>query len=216
MADNPRRGTAEGLPMSSEDSFEDVMARLRGGDDSAADEIFHRFAGRLIGLARQKLDVRLRAKVDAEDVLQSVYRTFFRRHAEGEFVFDGWSGLWSLLTIITVRKCGRWRQHYKAAQRDVALEVPLGDRPDAPPPEAVASLAREPSPVEALVLAEVVEALLRGLPERDQAIVSLRLQGHAPADIAEQLGRPERTVFRVLDRVKRRLRRLRDEDEQPS
>ena len=27
-----------------------------------------------------------------------------------------------------------------------------------------------------------------------------------------QLGRPERTVFRVLDRVKKRLRRLCDED----
>jgi RNA polymerase sigma-70 factor (ECF subfamily) len=199
--------------MSSDDSFDDVMARLRDGDESAAGEIFQRFADRLIGLARQKLDVRLRAKVDAEDVLQSVYRTFFRRHAEGEFTFDGWNGLWSLLTVITVRKCGRWREYFDAAPRDVALEVPLGEREDAPPAGAVASLARQPSPVEAVVLAELVEALLRGLPQRDQTIVSLRLQGHSPGEIATLLGRPERTIFRVLDRVKRRLRRLRDEDE---
>jgi RNA polymerase sigma-70 factor (ECF subfamily) len=199
--------------MSSDDSFDDVMARLRAGDESAAAEIFRRFADRLIGLAQQKLDGRLRGKVDAEDILQSVYRTFFRRHAEGEYAFDGWNGLWSLLTVITVRKCGRWRHHFDTAGRDVTLEVPLGEREDAPPAGAVASLAREPSPVEAVVLAEVVEALLRGLPERDQAIVSLRLQDYAPAEIAARLGRPERTVYRVLDRVKRRLRRLRDEGE---
>jgi hypothetical protein len=30
-------------------------------------------------------------------VLQSVYRSFFLRHAEGEFAFTGWDGLWALL-----------------------------------------------------------------------------------------------------------------------
>ena len=55
------------------ESFDDVMGRLRAGEQSAAaTEIFHRFARRLIGLARTRLDDRVRGKVDAEDVLQSV------------------------------------------------------------------------------------------------------------------------------------------------
>src|SRR6185295_15765908 len=64
-------------------SFDDLMARLRTGDEAAAAEVFHRFTGRLIGLARRRLDHLVRPKVDAEDILQSVYRSFFRRSAGG-------------------------------------------------------------------------------------------------------------------------------------
>jgi DNA-directed RNA polymerase specialized sigma24 family protein len=49
------------------------------------------------------------------------------------------------------------------------------------------------------------------MEERDRIIVSLRLQGYSPAEIATELGRSQRTIHRVLDRVKRRLRRLSDQ-----
>jgi hypothetical protein len=67
-----------------------------------------RFASRLIALARAELDSRIRQKVDPEDVLQSVYKSFFRRHAEGEFDLDGWDRLWAVLATITINKCRRW------------------------------------------------------------------------------------------------------------
>jgi DNA-directed RNA polymerase specialized sigma24 family protein len=53
-------------------------------DEQAARENFDRFARRLIGLARTRLDRRIRQKIDPEDVVQSVFRSFFTRH--------GWSG----------------------------------------------------------------------------------------------------------------------------
>ena len=65
--------------MSLPDSFDDVITRLRDGDSEAATEIFHRFAARLIALARTRLDSRVRQKVDPEDVVQSVFRSFFIR-----------------------------------------------------------------------------------------------------------------------------------------
>ena len=68
-----------------DDSFTVFMGRLGAGDDESARQLFCRFASRLIGLARIHLDRRIRQKVDPEDVLQSVYRSFFRRQAEGEF-----------------------------------------------------------------------------------------------------------------------------------
>jgi len=66
--------------------------------------------------------------------------------------------------------------------------------------------ADDPSPEEAALLSELVEHLLRDLGEREGAILSLALQGHSAAEISEQLARPERTVYRVLERIKRRLR----------
>jgi RNA polymerase sigma-70 factor (ECF subfamily) len=50
-----------------------------------------------------------------------------------------------------------------------------------------------------------MELLLRELGERDGAILTLALQGHSAAEISDQLGRPRRTVYRVLERIKQRL-----------
>jgi RNA polymerase sigma-70 factor (ECF subfamily) len=193
--------------MPDEDSFTNIMTRLRGGDEDAAAEVFHRFAGRLVGLARRHLGARLLRKLDPEDVLDSVYRSFFRRNGDQEFTIDGWDGLWALLTVLTVRKCGRWREYFYSAARDVRREEApaAGDGATGLGPEL---LAGEPSPAEGVVLADLVESLLRGLKEADREIVALRLQGHSPGEIATQLCRPPRTVFRVLDRVKKRLRLL--------
>src|SRR5262245_50887646 len=93
--------------------FQACNAVLRNGDETAAAEIFERFTGRLIGLARSRLDQRLQGKVDPEDVLQSVYRSFFVRHRDGKFKLESWDNLWSLLAQITVRKCCRQIERFK-------------------------------------------------------------------------------------------------------
>ena len=194
--------------MSSTNSFVQLMTRLRAGDEPAAATVFQRFAERLIALARTRLDRRLRQKVDPEDILQSVYQSFFRRHRQGDFELADWDSLWSLLTVLTVRKCGRWAERFRAECRDVNREQS---------PAALAeALAREPTPGEAAALTDAVEHLLRQLEERDRAIVTLTLQGYPAAEIARQLDRPERTVFRVLERIKKRLRRLEASDAFPA
>jgi RNA polymerase sigma-70 factor (ECF subfamily) len=198
--------------MSSTNSFVQLMTRLRAGDQPAAAEVFHRFAERLIALARTRLDRRLRQKIDPEDILQSVYQSFFRRHLQGEFELANWDGLWSLLTVLTVRKCSRWTERFRAECRDVDRERSLAAPRESGGWEA---LAREPTPAKAAVLTDTVEHLLHHLEERDRAIVSLTLQGYSVPDVASQLGRPERTVFRILERVKKRLRRLEGSDDLP-
>jgi RNA polymerase sigma-70 factor (ECF subfamily) len=186
--------------VASADSFEDLMAGLRAGEPAARAAVFERFASRLVALAENHLDSRLRGKADPEDVLDSVYRTFFRRSAQGQFTFDGWGGLWRLLTVITLRKCARLRRHLGG---EVALDAGREELP-------AEYIAREPIPLEAAALAELTESLVRGMGPRDAPIVWLRLQGHTPREIAAQLDRPQRTVFRVLQRAKQRLQRLCD------
>lgn len=196
--------------MSTDDSFADLMGRLRTGDDAAAAAVFHRFTHRLIALARLRLNARLRQKVDPDDVLQSVWKSFFLRHAEGQFTLDGWDGLWSLLTVITVRKCGLWLERFRSAGRDVGREeAPPGGRDE--PGSGWEMLARDPSPSEVLLLSETVEKLLGGLEAWERQVVSLSLQGYSVAEIVEQTGRPQRSVYRALERVKITLRRWQGE-----
>ena len=62
--------------------------RLRAGDPRAAERLFACYAERLGHLARQNLSRKLAGRIDSEDVVQSVFRTFFRRNARGEFHID--------------------------------------------------------------------------------------------------------------------------------
>jgi RNA polymerase sigma-70 factor (ECF subfamily) len=188
------------------DSFDEVMARLRAGDHAAAEQVFRRFTHRLIALARAHLDSRVRQKVDPEDVLQSVYKSFFLRCEQGKLHLGGWDSLWAVLTVITTRKCGRWATKFYTGRRNVSAEVPTGDESG-----VVELFSEDPSPAEAAMLSELVEQLLRDLGERDGAILTLALQGYSGAEISEQLGRPVRTVYRVLDRIKRRLQAAQDQ-----
>jgi RNA polymerase sigma-70 factor (ECF subfamily) len=196
--------------MSLDDSFDALATRLRAGDADAATEIFQKFAHRLIGLARLHLDARLRQKVDPEDILQSVFRSFFRRQARREFDLQSWDSLWALLSVITLRKCGHQTEHYLALCRDVNREAkPAVAQGSSTSWEAI---AREPTPAEAAMLAETVQLLLEGLDDREREIVSLRLQDYSAEEISAMLRRPERTVYRVLERTRKRLQRLQTED----
>jgi RNA polymerase sigma-70 factor (ECF subfamily) len=145
--------------------------------------------------------------MDPEDVLQSVFRSFFVRQAEGQFNLGDWDDLWSLLVRITVRKCGRRVAAFCAERRDVRREV----RPDVSDPAAWRgweAMAQEPAPDEVVCLTDMVESLMRGLDPTQREILLLRLQGHTVPEISGKVGRTERTVHRVLSQVRERLKRL--------
>lgn len=188
--------------MSSPGSFHILLSQLRTGDDEAALRVFERFAGQLIDLARAHLADGLGRKIDPEDVLQSVFRSFFDRYRKGQFDLENWDSLWGILTVMTLRKCGRLNDYFHALRRDVRREVK----------EAASVLEqacdREPTPAEAVVLRDLLEQALDDLESRDRRIVALHLHGHHHAEIAAQLVCGERTVRRTLARFRKRLHRL--------
>jgi RNA polymerase sigma-70 factor (ECF subfamily) len=177
--------------------------------DSPAGADFERFTRRLIGLARAHLDVRLQHKIEPEDVVQSAYKSFFVRYGEGTLAAEGWDGLWGLLTTITLRKCADRVRFYRAEKRDAAREAsaPAGSENAEPWRDAV---ARDATPEQAVVLAETVEQLLSKLDADERPVVELSLQGYTTPEISERLGRAERSVRRLRERVRHQLERLKD------
>ena len=141
--------------MAASESFTEVMARLRAGDQAAAGEVFRRFVDRLVRLAKRQFNADMRRRIDPEDVVQSAFKSFFLRYGAGKLAVHDWGNLWGLLTIITLRKCCDHVQFHKADCRDLQREAaqPSSQEP-APWWEAV---ARDPMPEEAAVLAEIVE-----------------------------------------------------------
>lgn len=186
-------------------SVRDLLDRWRSGDQRAAEELHQRYARRLWALAEGQIGVRLGRRVGAEDIVQSVFRTFFRRTAKGELPVDQSGSLWHLLAKITINKIRRQREYHCAGKRDIKTEVYANEEVLAP--EIV---AHEPTPEEAAVLVEEWEALLVGLEKPEPDIVRLGFQGYSSSEIARQVGCSRWTVRRVLDRIGERLQQRLD------
>jgi DNA-directed RNA polymerase specialized sigma24 family protein len=191
--------------MPEELTFEELTRRLEAGDPDAAAEMFRLYAHRLRALADKQLDGRCRAMLSGSDVAQEVLNSFLRRQASDPFELDGPDALWGLLSEIAFRKCGKWNRHFAARKRGRPT-VSLSPAEDTDASWEVRGGA--PGPDEALVLAETVAELYRGMKDTERAVCELRLQGYQGREIAGLLKLTEETVSRKLARIRDRLQRL--------
>jgi RNA polymerase sigma-70 factor (ECF subfamily) len=160
-------------------------------------EVVERYTRRLLDLAGRKLPGPLRRRVDPEDVVQSVYRSFFQRLQDGRFSFDDSQDLWRLLAAMTFRKACNARKFHLRDRRDARREQSLTP-PKGADSAAVGAVLADPQDEDLNLLLGCLEELLRGLPESCRDIVTLRLQGHSIEEVAAKVKRSRRTVLRVL------------------
>jgi len=187
---------------------QELVERWRAGDQVAADELHRRFAQRLCKLVERELDSKLRARVDASDVVQSAFRSFFRRTRDGQYSVDHSGALWRLLVRITVRKVRKHAEYHRAAKRDCAKEVSADEEY-----LEMVTVAAGPSPEEAAIFTELLEKVQCGLNEAEQAIFCLRLGGYPIAEIAAKVGCTRWAVRRTLARMEKRLLGLVEREE---
>src|SRR3954447_12340517 len=96
-----------------------LLERYRGGHDDAPTQLYVRYAERLLALAAAQRSAGLAARVDPEDIVQSVFRTFFRRAAEGQYDVPEGEEIWKLLLVIALNKVRAVGAYHRAARRDV-------------------------------------------------------------------------------------------------
>jgi RNA polymerase sigma-70 factor (ECF subfamily) len=184
---------------------EHLLTRYRAGDEAAAQELFHRYAERLAALVRSRLSAALGRRLDAEDVVQSAFRSFFGGVGQDRFTFGRSGDAWRLLVTITLHKLHRQARRHRAGKRDLRQEE--SPAPKEPGDPLAAALAREPAAAEAVAVAEEFQQCLATLAPRDRRIVELHLQGQADADVAAAAGCAERTVRRVRTDFRAELER---------
>jgi RNA polymerase sigma-70 factor (ECF subfamily) len=187
--------------MSESPSFERVLSGVRRGDaDGVAELIVRRFADRLVALAARRISERLRRRVEAEDVVQSVFRTFFRRLDDGLMELRDWESLWGLLARIAVCRICRHAEHNAAARRNQNREVDW--TADAQP------FDRDPATEEVLIAEDLHACLVDAMPKQYRPILLRILDGGTHEEIARELGTSISTVERVHRRARDRLAAL--------
>ena len=176
-----------------------LLQRYRRGQDDAPTLLYLRYAERLRALAAGQRASGLAARVDPEDIVQSVFRTFFRRAAEGQYDVPEGEEIWKLLLVIGLHKIRSVGSFHRAARRDVR-QTASGEAYD----QALESESGQDEGALA-VLRMVIDEVLDALPPGHRPIVELRIEGYEVAEIAEQLQRSRRTVERILQEFRRRL-----------
>jgi len=172
-----------------------LMERLHQGDHDAATAIYMRYADRLLGVARRKTPNDLRTRFDPEDVVQSVFRTFFRRAAGGAYAVPEGEELWKLFLVIALNKIRRLGNFHRSAKRDVSKTAAL----IAPAEEG------EGADDSVRLLQLTIDELLLRCPEHAREMVRLRVEGCDVAEIAARTSRSKRSVERVLQHFRELL-----------
>jgi len=186
----------ESEPLTSDGS---LLRRVQSGEAAAATELYSRYAARLRGLARTWIGGDLQPRFDADDVLQSVFRTFFRRAAAGQYHVPKGEELWGLLLVIALNKLRGLAAHHRAAKRSVRSTAAY----------ELAEQRADPTEAEAgQILRMLVAELLEELPPASARLVELRITGHSVDEIVAATQRSKRTVERVLQTFRARLQEL--------
>src|SRR5262245_6062945 len=150
-----------------------LVARWRAGDQQAAAELFHRYASRLIALAQSRLSSSMAGRVDPEDVVQSVYRSFFTEARADRLDLHQSGGLWPLLVTITLNKLHNQVKRFTTQKRAVHLERSFSGEDSLVALQGL-PIADDPSPVEALALVDEVDQVMRALGKLERRVLELR------------------------------------------
>lgn len=193
-ADDP-----EPVPPSTDQS---LLRKFQAGDPDAATQLYLRYAKRLQALAQAQVAEDLAQRVDPEDIVQSVFRTFFRRVSLGQYDVPEGEDLWRLFLVIGLNKVREVAAHHRAAKRDVRATAGGAAHDQA------LRAAHGPDEEALAILRLVVDEVLHDLPAAQRRIIELRIEGFEVAEIARQSGRSKRSVERVLQEFRNNLQSL--------
>ena len=175
-----------------------LLEELRNGDNAAAKALFDRYAARLNALAEQYCKGTYARRFEADDVVQSVFRIFFQGVRTNAYDVPSNGELWGLLMVITMNKIREKVGFHRAAKRDVTRTTPLSIGMS---PERRLDSGNNEANLK-IDLEEIIEVL----PVAHRPIVIMRMQGYEVQEISDRLVCSRRSVERVLQDLRKRLR----------
>jgi DNA-directed RNA polymerase specialized sigma24 family protein len=189
--------------MSEEESFRDLIRRVRAGDAQATTELVRRYEPAIRLAVHVRLtDPRLRRLLDSMDVCQSVLVSFFMRAASGQYELETPGQLLKLLTTMARNKLVHQAHKQRAARRDYRrLQGALSGEGE--------FIDSGPGPSEMVADQEMLLELRRRLTAEELHLADQRALGRSWKEIAAEVGGEPNALrmrlTRALDRVTQEL-----------
>jgi DNA-directed RNA polymerase specialized sigma24 family protein len=183
------------------------LSQLERGDADAAQRLWEVYYGRMVALAKLKLQATPRRAADEEDVALSAFKSFCRGAREGRFpqVYDS-DNLWPLLMSLTAHKAIDLSRHERRVKRGGSGLHGLSARTDTAinEPDWSGIIGREPTPEFAVEVAEECQRLLDRLSDSILRTIAVwKMEGYTTEEIAAKLGCVPRTVERKLQVIRK-------------
>ncbi len=180
-------------------SLEQLLERLNGGDYAAAERIFVAYESFLRLVVRRQISAALRAKFDSVDIVQSVWVDLLAGFREAGWRFTDPAQLRAFLIRSTRNRfIDRLRQHQHWLDREQPLADVAGPQTPCSP---------EATPSAEVRARELWDRLLLLCPPDHRDVLRLKQQGFSPTEIAERTGLHPGSVRRILADLARRLAR---------
>jgi RNA polymerase sigma-70 factor (ECF subfamily) len=177
--------------------IEALLEKLSSGDNVAAEEVFLAYEPYLRKIVRRRLPLKLRAKFDSTDIVQSVWVDLLRDFRDGGLHFTDANHLRAFLIRVTRNRFNdRFRRNRLATERE---------RPFAQPQGEAFAISRQPTPSEIVQAEDLWEQLLALCPPAHKDLLRLRREGVPLAEIATRTGLHPGSVRRILRDLARKV-----------
>jgi RNA polymerase sigma factor (sigma-70 family) len=192
------------------------IERVKDGDSAAANRIWQHYFDRLVRSVRRRLHGQNRAVSDEEDIVLSVFDSFYAAAEKGRFPdLSDRDDLWRLLLRMSARKVIDKSRHDRRQRRGGGVKIHLLGGDDKTIIEAIGN---EPSPEMVLMMQESVEHFFSHLRVGHlQELAVAKLEGYSNAELAQRFGCSERTIERRLHLIREKCQQewLEDDEHSP-
>jgi RNA polymerase sigma factor (sigma-70 family) len=183
-----------------------LLARVKSGDEEAARDLLHRFENDVRMMVRVRLPRALRSQFDSMDFVQAVWQSVLTGSNENLDRFENVQHFRGYLSGVARNKVlEEHRRRTQTRKRDLKREEPLyirrGDRDvprELPTPD--------PTPSQDEQAQDCLRQMIAGRSPQSTEIVDLRRLGMTFEEIAERTGLHERTVRRVIEAIRQRMK----------
>ncbi|QDT05664.1 RNA polymerase sigma factor [Rubripirellula lacrimiformis] len=204
--------------MSNDANISHWIDLVKTGDSIAANRIWQHYFDRLVRTVRARLYGQNRAVSDEEDIVLSVFDSFYHAAENGRFPdLSDRDDLWRLLLRMSARKVVDKRRRDQRQRRGGDVNVhSLDQTGDAA--NIIEAIGDEPSPEMALMMQESIEQFFSHLGVGQLGeLAGAKLEGYSNAELAERFGCSERTIERRLHLIREKCQQeLLEDNEHPS
>lgn len=176
-------------------SFESLLDQVRHGSEEAAWQLIEDYGSHILSVVRRQLDRDMRARLDSQDLVQAVWKSFFTDRDHMEAIVNPQQLIAFLAKMARNKVVDEFRRNIRT-RRDI-------EREDAEIRNEKLDYqrGRDPTPSQVAIARERWSSMLAQRSDLHQQIIRLRLSGASFEAIATELAINERTARRVIDQL---------------
>ena len=169
-----------------------------GLTDEEVNRLLADFLPKLAQSAELRISTKYRKKFDGGDIASTVCRTIIKNRKVGKLVIGSEDEFYKLVATIVSRKIRKKVRWENSQKRSVDRESEF----DA---DIIAAIANDPSPEATERFVDMLSDLGDNLDPLAVEILHLKLDQHTNREIADKVGRVERTVGRKIELIKEKV-----------